>query len=555
MKHPAALCTAALLLANGCGGSSPATPEAQWPPAPRVVAAPPVSAPGLDGWANGAVVYEVFVRSFKDSNGDGKGDLQGLIEKLDYLNDGDPTTSTDLGVDAIWLMPIFASPSYHGYDTSDYETVNPDYGTNADLDALITAAHARGIKVLLDLVLNHTSSRHPWFTDSASGPASSYRDWYVWSATDLGWPPPWSLNGASTWHAANGADYYGVFGGSMPDLNYRNQAVRDEVKRIAALWLNRGIDGFRLDAARYLVENGGGTAAQDQPETHAFWKELSAWVRSVKPDATLVGEVWATSDVIGNYYGDTSALPGGDELPLLFDFPLASAMISAASSGLVDAFASALVTSGHYDPPGATLVPFLTNHDQIRVATVLGVDTRKRASAAGLLLTLPGTPFVYYGEEVGLKNGTASGDPAKRSPMPWTNDNPGGGFTSASAWYPFSPGRDVANVAIETGDPASLLSVYRGLIRARHASGALARGDLRMLVSTGSTLAWLRTTAVEQVLVTHNLGDTPLAVGPLAVTGASSEVLWASTGAKLTGGTGAWTAELPAHGIGVWRVE
>lgn len=554
MKYEVALCVA-LLSSTGCGGDSRNTPRAEWLPAPRVVEAPPVAAPGLDGWANGSVVYEIFVRSFADSNGDGKGDLQGLIARLDYLNDGDPTTSTDLGVDAVWLMPVFASPSYHGYDTSDYETVNPDYGTNADLDELIAAAHARGIKVLLDLVLNHTSSSHPWFVDAATGETAAHRDWYVWSPNDLGWPPPWNLNGASTWHGINGANYYGVFSGSMPDLNYRTQAVRDEVKRIAALWLERGIDGFRLDAARYLWENGSGSAAQDQPETHAFWKELAAHVRGVKPDATLVGEAWATGDVIANYYGDTTVVPGGDELPLVFDFPLAAAMISAAGNGFVAAFTAALASSRRYDPPGATLVPFLANHDQTRVATLLGVDEGKRVSAAGLLLTLPGTPFIYYGEEVGLKNGTASGDTAKRSPMPWSAENPGGGFTTGAAWYPFSPGRDTANVASETGDPASLLTVYRGLIRARHASGALARGDLQMLVSAGSGVAWLRSTAVEKVLVAHNVGDTPLAVGPLEVAGTSIEVLWATTGARLTGGTGAWTAELPAHGIGVWRLE
>lgn len=554
MKYEVALCVA-LLSSTGCGGDSRNTPRAEWLPAPRVVEAPPVAAPGLDGWANGSVVYEIFVRSFADSNGDGKGDLQGLIARLDYLNDGDPTTSTDLGVDAVWLMPVFASPSYHGYDTSDYETVNPDYGTNADLDELIAAAHARGIKVLLDLVLNHTSSSHPWFVDAATGETAAHRDWYVWSPNDLGWPPPWNLNGASTWHGINGANYYGVFSGSMPDLNYRTQAVRDEVKRIAALWLERGIDGFRLDAARYLWENGSGSAAQDQPETHAFWKELAAHVRGVKPDATLVGEAWATGDVIANYYGDTTVVPGGDELPLVFDFPLAAAMISAAGNGFVAAFTAALASSRRYDPPGATLVPFLANHDQTRVATLLGVDEGKRVSAAGLLLTLPGTPFIYYGEEVGLKNGTASGDTAKRSPMPWSAESPGGGFTTGAAWYPFSPGRDTANVASETGDPASLLTVYRGLIRARHASGALARGDLQMLVSAGSGVAWLRSTAVEKVLVAHNVGDTPLAVGPLEVAGTSIEVLWATTGARLTGGTGAWTAELPAHGIGVWRLE
>src|SRR5205085_5554719 len=256
-----------------CGGGAP----------PLV---PATREPALSAeWWNGAVVYEVFVRSFSDSDGDGKGDLAGLIKKLDYLNDGDPSTSTDLGVDAIWLMPIFASPSYHGYDTTDYESINPAFGTSADFDAVIAAAHQRGIKVILDLVLNHTGSGHPWFVDSAASPASAHRNWYVWSATDPGWTPPWG-GGGDTWHFLNGSYYYGVFFSGMPDLNYRSQAVGDEMKRIAKVWLDRGADGFRLDAARYLIENGSGGGQEDQPETHAFWKEFSAYVRSVKPSAT-----------------------------------------------------------------------------------------------------------------------------------------------------------------------------------------------------------------------------------------------------------------------------
>lgn len=539
----------------GCGSNSSSTPKPEWLPAPRVVAAPVVAPPGLDAWPNGSVVYEVFVRSFEDSNADGKGDLEGLIAKLDYLNDGDPTTFTDLGVDAIWLMPVFASPSYHGYDTTDYETVNPDYGTNADLDALIAAAHARGIKVLLDLVLNHTSSQHPWFVDSASSPTSAHRDWYVWSATNPGWTAPW-LGGGPAWAASGGYYYYGLFWSGMPDLNYRTQAVKDEVKSIAAFWLSHGIDGFRLDAARYLVEDGQGAGQEDTPETHAFWKEFSAYVRSVKPDATLVGEAWAPSNIIADYYGDTSTLAGGDELPLLFDFNLAGAILSSIMGHSGDTLSTAITTSRTTDPAGATLVPFLTNHDQDRTATQFGGDAGKLASAAGILLTLPGTPFIYYGEEVGLANGTGGGDEAKRTPMPWNDTSAGGGFSTASpTWTGFSPGRSIANVASQTGDPASLLTSYRGLIRARHASGALARGDLQLLQTSATAAAWLRTTAVEQVLVVHNLSSTPQTLGPFAVTGTTTELLWQSTGVKLTGGTGAWTAELPGYGMGAWRIE
>jgi glycosidase len=187
-------------------------------------------------WADGAVFYEVFVRSFADSDGDGIGDLRGLIERLDYLNDGDPTTDDDLGVSGLWLMPIFPSPSYHGYDVTDYESIDSDYGTLADFADLMRETERRGIRVVLDLVLNHSSSQHPWFVDSATGSGSPYRDWYVWNATNPGWTQPWG-GSFPTWHL-NGIDgtyYYGVFWGGMPDLNFMTPAVRAEARRLAAL--------------------------------------------------------------------------------------------------------------------------------------------------------------------------------------------------------------------------------------------------------------------------------------------------------------------------------
>ena len=232
------------------------------------------------------------MRSFQDSDGDGKGDLKGLSSRLDYVK--------DLGVDALWLMPVFDSPSYHGYDTTDYEKINPDYGTNGDFERLLAEAHRRGMHVVVDLVLNHTSWKHPWFVESASSPGSPKRDWYVWSATDLHWPQPWNAN-SDTWHEKNGAYYYGLFWAGMPDLNYRTPAVREEAKRIASLWLSRGVDGFRLDAARHLIETGPGEHGQnDTPETHAFWKEFAAYVRSVKQDAVLIGENWTETPIIAN---------------------------------------------------------------------------------------------------------------------------------------------------------------------------------------------------------------------------------------------------------------
>ena len=465
----------ALVAGLGCTASRP----------PQTTTAGAEASRSDAGWADGAVFYEVFVRSFQDSNGDGKGDLPGLISRLDYLNDGKPETDQDLGVDALWLMPVFASPSYHGYDTTDYERVNPDYGTNEDLSRLCAEAHRRGMRVIVDLVLNHTSNQHPWFLESASGPDSPKRDWYVWSASDLHWAQPWNPAG-STWHKKNGAWYYGLFWAGMPDLNFRTPAVRDEAKRLAAFWLARGVDGFRLDAVRHLVEDGPGDGQNDTPETHAFLKEFADHVRSVRPDAVLVGEAWTETPKIAAYYR---------ELPLNFDFPLAKKIVEGVQVGEARSIAAALQEIAATYPPGATDVPFLTNHDMRRVATVLKEEPGKLRSAAAILLSLPGTPFLYYGEEIGLLNGTADGDEAKRTPMPW-DSSAGAGFTTGKPWYRFAPGQQTTHVAAQTGDPRSLLSHYRRWIRARHASPALAHGTLRLLRAEGPVLAFVRSLGV-----------------------------------------------------------
>jgi glycosidase len=522
------------------------------PAKPQPAASAPVPHPGLATWANGAVFYEVFVRSFLDSDGDGKGDLKGLVSRLDYLNDGNPSTTQDLGVDALWLMPVFTSPSYHGYDVTDYEKINPDYGTNADFDRLIADAHRRGIKIVIDLVLNHTSVEHPWFRDSASSPSSPKRDWYVWSSTGLRWPQPWNPNG-QTWHARNGADYYGLFSSRMPDLNFRTPAVREEVKRIAALWLRRGVDGFRLDAARYLFEDGPGDGQSDRPQTHAFWKDLAAYVRSVKPDAALIGENWTETPVIATYYGDTSRVPGGDELQLNFDFPLATRIVEGVRAGDATGIGAKLAELERTYPPGATDVPFLTNHDQRRVASELNDDPGRLRSAAAVLLSLPGTPFLYYGEEIGLDNGPESADEDKRTPMPW-NSSPSGGFTTGQPWHELAPRHEVVNVAAETGDPGSLLSRYRKLIAARHASAALSHGGLDMLLSDGPVLAFLRQEGSERVLVAHNLGDGQQ-TATVGVAAAGAEPLFVDEGISVdfSGGTGRlW---LPPHASALLRLR
>ena len=526
-------------LAFSCAGA-PLTP----PPVPAAAASPAPPQWKTD-WARGAVFYEVFVRSFADADGDGIGDLEGLTARLDYLNDGDPATDGDLGVDALWLMPVFDSPSYHGYDTVDYERIEPDYGTGEDFDRFLAEAHRRGIRVIVDLVMNHTSSQHPWFIDSASSPASSHRDWYVWRADDPGWTQPWGGSN-HTWHEKNGAFYYGLFWGGMPDLNFSTPAVRKEIERLAALWLSRGVDGFRLDATRHLFANGPGELQNDQPETHVFLKELSAYVRQAKPRSVLVGENWTTTDKIAGYL---------DDLPMSFNFPLSEAIVGAVHDGEAAGIAGKLEEMARLYPAGSIDTPFLTNHDMTRVATLLGNDPTKLRSAAAILLTLPGAPFLYYGEEVGLQNGPTRNDEAKRTPMPW-NASAGGGFTTGKAWFDFAPGKETANVAAETGDSGSLLSQYRRLIRLRHGSPALQKGRLTLLTGDRSTpvLAFLRIAPQQQVLVVHNLGAAEAEAGPYKLKAKALEPLLGSLLAPTRGAAG-WTVRLPAGASGVWRLR
>lgn len=533
----------ALSLAAGCSGTEPPLVPATRQPA------------ATSAWWNGAVVYEVFVRSFEDSNGDGKGDLQGLISRLDYLNAGAASTGGDLGVDAIWLMPIYPSPSYHGYDVTSYDGVNPDYGTLADVDQLVAACHARGIRVILDWVPNHTSSEHPWFVDSASSPTSAHRDWYVWSTTDLGWTQPW--NGSqTTWYPANGSWYYALFWSGMPDLNWKNPAVGAAMNAAAGGWiLNHGVDGFRLDAVRYLVENGSGAGQVDQPETHQDLQAFSAGVRAAKPDALVLGEAWADAPTIASYFHPTVAVPSGDEV-LPFDFPLADAVVNGIADGSAREIAATLDSVARTYPAGTGDAPFLANHDQVRVATRLGADPAKLRLAASILLTLQGTPILYYGEEVGMQNGPSADDKDKRTPMAW-DSTASGGFTTGTPWQALSPGTASANVASQTGDPASLLSRYRQLIRVRKASAALRLGGLaRLPTDDAGLLSYLRTIPSETVLVAHNVRASPVTT-TVALPGATAATaLLADAGAVLASGTGgSWSVTLPARGSGIWQLH
>src|SRR5574341_710677 len=388
-------------------------------PLPTIPSTPVGSITGLqqgtDGypWWNDTVFYEVFVRSFNDSNGDGIGDINGIIQKLDYLNDGDPNTTTDLGVTGLWLMPINPSPSYHGYDVTDYYAVNPEYGTMDDFKQLLDEAHKRGIRILIDWVLNHTSSQHPWFQE-AQDPTSSYRQWYVWSAGATA-SPKWTLGGG-------GEYYYANFIPEMPDLNYRNPAVVAEMQKVVRFWLQDvGIDGFRLDAAKHIIEDG--SIGENTPETHTFYKSLRKFYKGLNSQAVTIGEVAGNSTQVQTYLN-------GDELDLAFDFDLAKNTVFSAGAHRADDMSDVLTHDLSLFQPGQ-FATFLTNHDQDRAMSVLNdnVDTAK--NAAFLLLTSPGVPFVYYGEEIGMLGKKPDED--IRRPLQWSDDA-NAGFTTGNPW-------------------------------------------------------------------------------------------------------------------------
>ena len=455
----------------------------------------------------GAVYYEIFVRSFADSDGDGVGDFKGLTARLDYLNDGDPATDTDLAIDGIWLMPITQSPSYHGYDTVDYDAVDDEYGTEEDFLEFLAEAKRRGIRVVMDLVVNHCSREHPWFQQASESTDSPYHDWFVWRRGDPGWSQPWSS--AGTWHRAPALDlyYYGLFWAGMPDLNYENPETRAEMIAIAKRWLAKGLDGFRLDASRHIIEAGEEAKAAGSPETHRFWIEFGAAVRAEYPDALLLGENWTSIEEVSAYFGDAPAT----QLDMSFNFELAGALVETARDGRPEPVLAAMCEVARHYPPHALDATFLTNHDMRRVLTQLGDDRRKARLAAGLLLTLPGVPFLYYGEEIGLRNGPGDEDPEKRTPMRWTA---AGGFTTGEPWMTNRKADPAIHVEGQRSDPDSLWHLYRRFIALRQEHPALALGGYRPATVRGDAarrvLAFERHRHGHRLLVVANLRAEPL---------------------------------------------
>jgi alpha-amylase len=443
-------------------------------------------------WWRDGVCYEVFVRSFADADGDGIGDLRGLTARLDYINDGIPASASSLGANCIWLMPIAKSVSYHGYDVTDYYHVDPHYGTDEDFRTLVREAHRRGIHVIVDFVPNHSSSEHPFFQAALHDPASPYRDWYRWSRVKPEQPSTW---GQAVWHKSPVRDeyYYGLFWGGMPDLNYGTPAVLKEMERVTAYWLkDMHVDGFRFDAIPYLVEDGNQLA--HTRGTHEVLMQFGNAIRNEAPGSFTIGEMSdGSAQILATYYPD--------QLDAYFAFGVAGATVGAARTGNAAAFNQAVGQANVTFPPGRWS-PFLTNHDQPRVMTVLGSVVGKARVAASAMLMLPGLPFVYYGEEIGMI-GTKP-DETIRTPMQWSGES-NGGFTTGTAWESLQPDWMTKNVAAQDHNSASLLNHYRRLIHLRSEHSALGRGDLVVgKASDAAVAAFMRRSPAETVIVIAN---------------------------------------------------
>ncbi|WP_225442595.1 alpha-amylase family glycosyl hydrolase [Paenibacillus lycopersici] len=484
----------------------------------------------------GTVYYEIFVRSFYDSNGDGIGDLNGVTAKLDYLK--------ELGVGGIWLMPINPSPSYHGYDVTDYYGVNKDYGTLGDMQKLLGEAHKRGIKVIMDLVLNHTSSEHPWFKAALTDPNSKYRSWYHIEQKDAQVPSDGAVGG-DPWHPHGSEKYLGVFWEGMPDLNLDEPAVRGELIRIGSFWLEQGVDGFRMDAAKHIYGDFASTIDTDAVKARnlKWWQDFRAGISGTKKNAYIIGEVWDSPAVIAPYLDKA--------FDSAFNFDAAKKLLAGAAQEQNPDIAFTLQRIyDMYDKSsgGAFLdAPFLSNHDQNRTMSELDGSVDHAKMAAALLLTLPGNPFIYYGEELGMKG--MKPDESIRAPFPWYRT--AGGGEGQTSWETdlYNPTPDKVSAEAEEADPNSLLARYKQLLAWRSQLPVLRDGTIADFEQGNPAVAaYYRVTKAERMLVVHNLSGQKQTVDLTqafeAGRGAAAIVRATDDGASLKSGS----LKLPPYG-------
>jgi alpha-amylase len=451
----------------------------------------------VSSWPH-AVNYEIFVRSFCDSSGDGIGDFRGMTSRLDHL--------TELGVEGIWLMPIHPSSSYHKYNVEDYFDVHPDHGTLDDFREFVSEAHRRNIRVVIDMVINHSGNGNPWFADVVdNGKQSPYWDYYVWARNDtlqayvdavISDYPEYGRR--RRWHQLSGTDYlfYSYFGRNMPQLNYDNPVVREEVFRIGRFWLSEiGVDGFRLDAARHIYPE------YRAGDIHEFWEEYRNEMLMVNEDVYLLGEVWAS-------VGEVAPFLTG--LPALFNFDLSEAIQKAVTQedegGLVKDQMEVLNTYRSINPDFIDAT-FITNHDQNRIMSVVEGDENKARMAAALLLTLPGSPYIYYGEEIGMLG--MKPDPNIREPFLWDARD---SDECRTTWREIHYNTDeaVTPLAIQREDESSLYNYYREYIHLRNHSLALTYGDLQAVNHNNEgVVVFIREHVDESLMVIHNISAQP----------------------------------------------
>lgn len=457
-------------------------------------------------WPN-AVTYEIFVQSFADSNGDGIGDLNGLTSQLDYV--------ADLGVEAIWLMPINPSPSYHKYDVTDYYDIHPDYGTMDDFKRLLDEAHKRELKIIIDLVINHCSNEHPWF-QSALNHDEKYRDYFIWATAEeieaegkLEKEATGDSDNIRQWNEVEGEDelYYSFFFGGMPDLNYDNPKVREEVYKLGKYWLIEiGIDGFRLDAAKHIYPD------DRAADNHAFWKEFKETMESYKSDVYLVGEVWADLDTQAPFAQGFSALFNFDMAFSILETVKNERVVGATihqhswkileNQSPVSIFTQSDKAFKNYNNQFLNTT-FLTNHDQNRAMSFLENDEEKARLAASILLTLPGSPYLYYGEEIGMRGNKP--DPNIREPFIWSDET-----SLNTSWMQAEYNIEGEFVAldIQRKDPNSIYHHYRNLIQMRRASSVLSLGTMTpVFFDDPQLLSFIRNFNMEDLWIIHNLSD------------------------------------------------
>jgi maltose alpha-D-glucosyltransferase/alpha-amylase len=492
-------------------------------------------------WYKDAIFYELHVKAYTDADGDGIGDFPGLLTRLDHLK--------DLGVDCVWLLPMYPSPFRDdGYDISDYCAIHPQYGTLDDFKAFLSAAHDRGLRVVTELVLNHTSDQHPWFKEARSSPDSPKRDYYVWSATDdryqgvrIIFRDTEMSNWA--WDPVSKAYYWHRFFSHQPDLNYDNPAVREEIWQVMRFWLELGVDGFRVDAVPYLVEREG-TSCENLPETHAVMRELRKRMEAEFPGRVLLAEANMWPEEVRPYFGE------GDEFQMAFHFPLMPRMFMALRledrKPLVE-----IVERTPEIPAACQWGLFLRNHDELtlemvtdaerdymydeyardpvarinlgirrRLAPLLDGDRRRIELMNALLLSLPGSPVLYYGDEIGMGDNVYLGDRnGVRTPMQWTGGW-NGGFATADPERLYQPlisnpvyGYQAVNVESQRRQENSLLNWTKRLIQVRRSTRVFGRGSIEFLKPANHrVLAYVRSLDAEQVLVVNNLSGTAQAV-------------------------------------------